>query len=99
MPSVTLASLQASFVIRELGRDGQGVRFHCPICNCGCEDKRITAWFRNPIDGKEPAVTVAGEILSTREGRTLEKLSLAGPINGNCLHTLTVMDGVVSWPD
>lgn len=97
MQTRPLNTLRAAFTVLELGRNGEGVVFDCPVCNCGCDGKRMTVWFRNPIDGKTPVVT---DSLHSRQGRTCEDLTIAGPVKGPCGHTVDVTGGMVSYtPD
>lgn len=97
MANDTLVNLRAAFVIRELEQRGQGVRFDCPVCNCGCDDKRITVWLANPIGGGRPAVKLEGDLWSVREGESLADLTLMSLVQAPCGHLFDITNGVVSW--
>lgn len=59
-------------------RRGMGVSFLCPHCR----STRLAVFFKNPIDGHEPA---EGELLWDRAGDTFDTLSLSPSIDAGAI--------------
>lgn len=94
---IPLTELNAKFVGQLRKDSGECLWFDCPVCG---PKHTINVGFRNPLDGRPPiGAGTKNEPIWTREGDTLETVSVLPSIVYPCGFHGWVEKGKVVWPD